>query len=135
MTAKGASRNAEGTITVRPAPSSDNSEPAFGDADTTRIVDENKPASNVGARIVASDSDTLTYTLRSRWPRELQHRQQRSVKDQRGTGSRGLDDTQASSPSQLPTHQLQATVSDVTVNVGDVNEAPMIISRPHQTGL
>ena len=63
--AKGASRTAEGTITVR-VPPTNNSDPEFDDGDAIeKTVDENKPATNVGARIVATDSDALTYTLDS----------------------------------------------------------------------
>ena len=125
--AKGASRNAEGTITVRPVPS-DNIEPAFGDANTTRIVDENKPASNVGARIVASDSDTLTYTLDSDGQENF------SIDNNGQLKTKGGLDHEA-----FATHEFTVTATDpsatsdsirVTVNVGDVNEAPMITSGP-----
>ena len=125
-TAKGDTRTASRTISVRAAPDS-NTAPNFENAGEARSVDENRANENVGNRVTANDAgDTLTYSVNPNTDFSIDNNGQLKTKvalDHEDPPTLSLTVT-ATDPSNE-----SATVT-VTVTINDVNEAPTIATGP-----
>ena len=125
-TAKGDTRKASRTISVRAAPDP-NTDPNFENATEARGVDENRANVNVGDRVTATDpGDTLTYSVSPNTDFSIDNNGQLKTKV-------ALDHEEP------PVLILTVTATDpsdasdtvqVTVTINDVNEAPTIDTGP-----
>ncbi len=124
-TAKGDTRKASRTFSVRAAPTN-NVAPAFQNDAEARSVDENRANAVVGVPIRATDTDTLTYSVVPSTAFSIDNNGQLRTRDE-------LD---SENP---PTLSLTVTATDpsaltdsvtITVTINDENEAPRILAGP-----
>ncbi len=124
-TAKGDTRTASRTISVRAAPTS-NVSPTFQNDTEARSVDENRANAIVGAPIRATDTDRLTYSVSPSTHFSIDNNGQLRTKV-------ALDHESPPTLSLTVTATDPSDVSDtVTINVSinDANEAPRILTGP-----